>query len=93
MQDPTNNRARLYKHFVKHADKNKMITGISNTMGVEADIGPGTAGLAARQLLSESVLSAGATFTDEDVNKPVKGKGKGKQKGGRQAWVESARVA
>ena len=42
-------------------------------------VGDGEAGLAARQLLSESILSAGASF--EDSHASSKGKGKGKRKG------------
>ena len=63
--------------------------GITTGVGVEANVGDGAPGLAARQLLAESVLSAGACFTDEhDAGKQSKGSGKGKNKqgkGGRQA--------
>ena len=77
---------------MKQVDKNKAKVTINTGLSVGAEIGGGIDGLAARELLSESVMGNGAAFTDEFQKQRGKGKGKGKQKGGRQAacmfaWV------
>ena len=96
LQDPLNPRARIYKHFVKHSDKNVAKTSVSQSLSVGAEIGSGDAGLAARQLLAETIVAAGATFTDErGPSKGGKGKASGKgKKGARQAhaWRELPRL-
>ena len=70
---------------MKHTDKNVNKTNIRQHVSVGADLGGGDTGLAARQLLAETVISAGATFTDEfgraGKTRGAKGSGKGKQRG------------
>ena len=77
-QDPSNPRARIYKHYKKGLEKTKSSQEVANETKCRADIGDGQAGLAARQLLSESLVAAGASFGDSSA---AKGKGKGKRKG------------
>ncbi|CAE7255958.1 unnamed protein product, partial [Symbiodinium sp. CCMP2456] len=81
-QDPANPRARIYKHYKKGVEKTKTLQKIGTEAKSKADIGDGQAGLAARQLLSESLVAAGASFDDSWADsKSAKGKGKGKRKG------------
>ena len=72
---------------MKHADKNKSKTGVSAGATATADLGDGEAGLAARQLLSETITGQGAFFTDtaKGYNGGGKKGGKGKSKTPRQA--------
>ena len=79
LQDPSNPRARIYKHYKYGHETSKDKQKIGTKTSCKADVGDGEAGLAARQLLSESILSAGASF--EDSHASSKGKGKGKRKG------------
>ena len=69
-----------------------MSTGVQG----RANLGDGQAGLAARQLLSESVMAAGAAFTDVPTGKNMGKGGKGgKGKGGgktKQAGAECSHV-
>lgn len=80
-QDPSNPRARIYKHYKKGLEKTKSSQEVANETKCRADIGDGQAGLAARQLLSESLVAAGASFGDSSAPGAAKGKGKGKRKG------------
>ena len=80
-QDPSNPRARIYKHYKKGLEKTKSSQEVANETNCRADIGDGQAGLAARQLLSESLVAAGASFGDSSAPGAAKGKGKGKRKG------------
>eukprot|EP00439_Symbiodinium_sp_Y106_P065253 s3639_g10.t1 len=67
---------RIYGHFVKRSDKNKHTSGISSGVGASSNLGDGDAGLAARQLLSETIVGQGALFTDNSKGHHGGGKGK-----------------
>ena len=80
---------------MKNIDKNKHCSAIETALSTEADAGSGDAGLAARQLLAESIISAGASFTDQSQVGKASCKGKGKSKKGaspRQARHHDLRI-
>ena len=62
---------------MKRSDKNKHTSGISSGVGASSNLGDGDAGLAARQLLSETIVGQGALFTDNSKGHHGGGKGKG----------------
>ena len=96
LQDPSNPGARIYKHFKygKHKTKDKQSIGTETKC--KAEVGDGEAGLAARQLLSESIIAVGASFEDTSAA-TNKGKGKGKRKGegknAKQAGISSSCIS
>ena len=89
-QDPSNPRARIYKHFKygKHKTKDKQSIGTETKC--KAEVGDGEAGLAARQLLSESIIAVGASFEDTSA---ATNKGKGKGKNAKQAGISSSCIS
>ena len=80
-RNPSNPRARIYKHFKygKHKTKDKAVE-LERRQNAKPRLVMAKAGLAARQLLSESIIAVGASFEDTSAA-TNKGKGKGKRKG------------